>query len=223
MVFDRVIVRCELYPDEVSSSFKFVQVNTAKTPGMYAGAQVEFQFALFKKKATPSADAELYDIAQFSGLPKMRIRNLTSAGIVLLDETVASAIEKDVTLDLASWQDGSRQHFRFSFPETATGIATGTHFIVIYGPDGDVFGISSIEVIDPGTGASNSPTPSADGYYTKTEARGLLADKLDKQFAEDQPLVFYARNTTTNQLGRITLQPIFDDGGLRLVPMPEPL
>lgn len=223
MIFDRVIVRCELFPDEVSSSFKFVNVSTSKTPGMYAGAQVEFQFALFKKKAAPGEDAELYDISQFSGLPKMRIRNLTASGSILLDETVASAVDKDPSLTLTTWQDRSAQHFRFSFPETATGITTGTHFIVIYGPDGDVFGISSIEVIDPGTGAGSSPAPSADGYYTKTEARGLLADKLDKQFAEDQPLVFLARNTTTNQLGRITLQPIFDDGGLRLVPIPEPL
>lgn len=223
MIFNDIVIRCELYPDEVAPNVKFTNVRTGKTPAMYYGAQMEIQVALFKKKATPGEDAELYDISQFSGLPKMRIRATNASGTVLLDETVALSVEKDATLDLASWQDGSKQHFRFAFAETATAITTGVNFIVIYGPDGDVFGLSDIEVINPGTGASASPTPSADGYFTKTEINGKLTDLLPKQFADDQPLVFYAVNPDTGQRARITLQPIWDEGGPRLVPNAEPL
>ncbi len=151
----------------------------------------------------------------------MRIRLLNAAGTVLVDESVATSVEKDPSLDLTSWSDGSKQHFRFVFAETVTSIAVGVQFLVIYGPDGDVFGISTIEVIDPGTGAASSPSPPLDGYYTKTEVNGKLVDKLNAQFADDQPLVMYALNQATGQRARITLQPLFDEGGARMVPIVE--
>ena len=219
-VFNDIVIRCELYPDEVAPNSKFVNIRTGKTPAMYYGAQMEIQVALFKKKATTSEDAELYDISQFAGLPKMRIRTTNASGTVLLDETVASAVEKDPSLDLTSWQDGSKWHFRFAFAETATAIATGVNFLVIYGPDGDVFGLSDIECINPGTGAAASPTPSAVGYYDKNEIQGLLGDKLNKQLADDQPLVFYTTNAAGARV-RISLQPIWDESGARLVPIAE--
>ncbi len=224
-VFNDTVIRCELYPDEVAPGNNFTNISTGRTLAMYKGAQMEIQAAVFKKRGTTAdaGDAVLYDMSQFAGLPKMRIRTLNAAGSILLDETVATSVEKDASLDLASWADGSKQHFRFVFAETVTAIAVGVQFIVIYGPDGDVFGISSIEVIDPGTGIGTSPTPPVENYFTKGEVNGKLDDKLNELFADDQPLVFYAVNTTTGQRGRITLQPIFDDGGLRLVPIAEPL
>lgn len=219
--FDRVIIRVELYPDEVALDGKFVQVVTGKPPAMYKGAQMEVQCGIFKRKATTSTPAELYDISQFTGLPKLRIRDTSSAGIVLLDETVADSVAKDPSLDLATWQDGSKQHFRFIFAETVTGIAVGNgHFFVIYGPDGDVFGISSIAVIDPGTGIGASPTPPLETYYTKTEVNGKLLDKMDKVLADNQPVTFYATNSVGARV-RITLQPVWDDSGARLVPLVE--
>lgn len=221
--FNNIIIRCELFPDAVEPNFKFTNIRTGRTPAMYAGAQMEVQCAIFRTKAAPNESAELYDISQFAGLPKMRIRTSTAAGSVLLDESVATSVEKDPSLDLTSWQNGTKQHFRFVFPESATGIATGTQFFVIYGPDGDVFGISSMEVINPGTGAGASPSPGDPTYYNKVETQGLLQDKLDKQLAFDQPIVFAAINPVTGERGRITLQPIWDDQGLRLVPIAEPI
>lgn len=221
-VFNDTIVRCELFPDFVVANEKFVNVRTSLPPAIYLGAQCEFQFAIFATKATSDdTPATLYDVSQFSGLPKMRVRLANASGTILMDDTVASAVQVDPTLTLATWQDGTKWHFRFAFEVAATGLPVGVQFLVIYGPDGDVFGVSTVEVIDPGTGAGASPTPSADGYFTKTEVNGKLGDKLDKQFAIDQPLVLYAKNQTTSQIGRITLQPTWDDQGLRLVPINE--
>jgi hypothetical protein len=222
-IFNNSIIRVELFPDETDPNAKFTNIRTGRTPAMYAGAQMEIQAALFKKKASQTDNAELYDISQFAGLPKLRIRTTNAAGSLLLDETVATSVEKDPSLDLTSWQDGTKQHFRFFFPESVTGIAVGNQFFVIYGPDGDVFGLSTMDVINPGTGAASSPTPGDPGYYNKIETQGLLLDKLDKQLAFDQPIVFGAINPVTGERGRITLQPIWDDQGLRLVPIPEPL
>ncbi len=222
-VFNDIVIRCELFPDEVAAGTKFTNIRTGRAPAMYKGAQMEIQVAIFKKRGTTADedDAELYDISQFTGLPKMRIRTATAGGTILLDETVATSVEKDPSLDLTSWADGSKQHFRFVFAETVTAIAVGVQFLVIYGPDGDVFGISTIEVIDPGTGIGTSPTPPVENYYTKTEVNGKLADLLPKQFADDQPLVMYALNQATGQRARITLQPLFDEGGARMVPIVE--
>lgn len=219
--FENIVIRCALFPDDVQSSNNFISGSTGRTPAMYSGAQVEFQFALFKSKANGDTPAVMDDISTMSGLPKMRIRLATAAGTILLDETVATTVAKDASCDVDSWNDGTKQHFRFYFPETATGIAAGVQYIVIYGPDGDVYGRSTIEVIDPGTGAGASPSPSADGYFTKTEVNGKLGDKLDKQLAVDQPLSFLALNPVTGKTARITMQPIFDEGGARLVPNVE--
>ena len=68
----------------------------------------------------------------------------------------------------------------------------------------------------PVAGAA-SPSPSADGYFTKTEVNSKLLDKMDKQLAIDQPITFYARNAGSGQVCRITQQPVWDDGGMRLV------
>jgi hypothetical protein len=175
MQFNQVIIRCELYPDEVGKAF--VTKALSAKPKMWRGAQVEFQFAVFKRRQIGDTAAELYDISNIAGLPQIRIRTANAAGTVLLDNTAAGAvIEKDESLDLDSWADGSKQHFRMYFPESATGITAGSQYIVIYGPDGDVFGTSVIEVTDPGTGAAASPEPAAEGYYTKSEVRAILED-----------------------------------------------
>lgn len=219
MQLDNNIIRAAFLPDD--QNFIFVSRSSGRQPEMPRGAPLEFQFSCFKNFGDADNDPELYDISNFAGLPELRIRTTNAAGSVLLDDTVASSVEKDPTVDLTSWNDGSKQHFRFVFPYTTTAITAGTQFIVVFGPNGQVYGKSFILVVDPGTGAAASPTPSADGFYTKTEARGLLADKLDKQFAVDQPIVFYALNPTTGKNVRISLQPIFDEQGPRLVPIPE--
>ena len=219
--FKNIVIRCELYVNEISDGNNFISIATGKPPVIYKGAQVEFQFCLFSKKFNANADAELYDISNVTGLPKLRIRLSSSSGTVLLDESLAT-VTKDVSTTLATWQDGSKQHFTFYFPETATGITAGTQFIVVYGPDGDVFGTSAITVIDAGTGAEASPAMGDPTYYTKVDTDGKLNDKLDKQLAADQPISFIATNASGQQT-RITLQPIWDDQGARLVPIVEPL
>lgn len=221
MNFTRDIIRCELYPDEISNSAKFVNKKTARTPAMFKGAQVTFQFAVVRTRATIDTAIELYGMESMVGLPKMRIRSGTAAGAVILDESTADSVEKDITLDATSWEDGTKQHFSFSFPETATSLAVGPHFIVIYGPDDDVFGISTIEVIDPGTGVASSPAPGDPGYYTATDIDGKLLDYQKKVLNVDEPIILRALNPATNQLGRITLQAIWDDQGLRLAQTTE--
>jgi hypothetical protein len=215
--FNNVVVRAALYVDDVQSNNNFTSIVTGRTPAMWKGAQVEFQFALFKSKGTNDTDPELYDITEFTGLPKLRIRTTNAAGAILVDETSATSVEKDATLDLDSWNDGSKWHFKFLFPESATGITAGTQYIVVYGPDGDVFGRSSIEVIDAGTGAGASPAVGDETYYTKTDVNGLLQDKLDKQLADDQGLSFVALNQTTGTRYRISWMPVADDQGARMV------
>jgi hypothetical protein len=221
MNFTRDIIRCELYPDEITNSSKFVNVKTGRTPAMYKGAQVTFQFAVVRTRGEIDTDMELYGLEDMVGLPKMRIRSSTAAGAVLLDESTADEVLKDITLDVDSWEDGTKQHFTFSFPETATSIAVGTHWIVIYGPDDDVFGVSQIEVIDPGTGVASSPSPSDPTYYTAIDVDGKLTDYQKKVLDIDEPIILRALNPATNQLGRITLQAIWDDQGLRLVQTAE--
>jgi hypothetical protein len=221
MTFRNIIIRCELYVDEVDEGKKFVAVATSKVPAIYKGAQVEFQFALFKTRGNANQDAVLYDISEFAGLPELRVRSSGVSGGIIMDDTATGAVIEKFDCTLAEWQAGTNCHFRFYFPETATGLAAGTHFLVVFGPDGDVFGISDVVVVDPGTGAASSPAPSAAGYYTKPEVIGLLEDKLDKQLAEDQPLVFYALNPVTGEHARITLQPVFDENGPRLIHIPE--
>jgi hypothetical protein len=175
MQFEKVVIRCKLFPKQVGKPF--ATLDTGLKPKMWIGSQVEFQFGLFNRDATLDEEAELYDISNIAGLPQIRIRTANAAGAILLDHTaVGAVIEKDESLDLDTWADGSKQHFRMYFPESATGITAGTQYIVIYGPDGDVFGTSIIEVIDPGTGAAASPAPAAEGYYTKSEVRGILED-----------------------------------------------
>lgn len=217
-IFRNIVIRCALYPDDVQANNNFVTVATARPPAAYIGAQVEFQFCLFKQRGNgDSQPAILNDLSEFTGLPKLRIRLATAAGTILLDESTATAVEKNVNCSLEDWTTGNSQHFRFYFPETATNIAAGDQYIVVYGPDGDVFGRSQILIVDAGTSAGSSPAPSAAGYYTKPEIAGLLTDYLPKTFGEGQPLVFLARNPVSNQLARITQTPIWDDMGPRLV------
>lgn len=216
-VFNNVIIRAELYVDDVQDNNYFVVTQTGKKPAMYSGAQVEFQFCIFSKKATTDSDAVLYDISNISGNPKLRVRATNASGTVLMDESVATTVLKDATTDLASWNNGTKQHFKFYFPETATGITAGTQYIVVYSADGDVFGRSQITVIDPGTGAASSPTPSAVGYYDKNDVNSKLQDYVLKQRPTDQGDVYYALNQTTGKTAKISVQPIFDDGGARLV------
>ena len=217
-VFRNIVIRAALYPDDVRDGNNFVTVTTAQPPAMYIGAQVELQFCLFKSKANgPDQPAVLNDLSEFTGLPKMRVRTTNAAGAILLDESLATAVEKDSDCSLEEWNAGTSQHFRFYFPETNTVITAGAQYIVIYGPDGDVFGRSQITVIDAGTASGASPTPSASGYYTKPEMQGILGDYLPKTFGEGQPLVFLARNPVTGQLARITQTPIWDEQGPRLV------
>lgn len=217
-VFNDIVIRCELYPDRVSAGEKFTNVATGIVPGFYKGAQFELQIAIFKTKSDANTGAELYDISQFSGVPKFRVRTTNASGTILIDDTVSGVtIEKDITLDLASWQDGSKWHFRIYVPETASSVATGTNFIVIYGPDSDVFGISDIVVIDPGTGASASPSPPTDVYPTKTDLNNKLLDYLPKQLSVNQPFSYLAKNPDTGQIARITDQPLWDGQGPRIV------
>ena len=150
MQFENIRVRCALLVDDVREGNNFVTVVTSRPPAIYKGAQVEFLFALLAKKGTSDEDPdELYDISNFSGLPKLRIRTTNASGSVLLDETSATAVEKNPSLTLEEWERGEGYHFRFYFPETATGITAGAQYIVVYGPDGDVFGRSKNTVIDP--------------------------------------------------------------------------
>jgi hypothetical protein len=223
--FENVRIRAELLVDDVKPNNNFRAVATGRPPSMYRGAQVEFLFALFRKKGSgTSADPdELYDITNISGLPKLRIRTTNASGAVLLDETVATAVEKNTTgLTLEDWQNDNGWHFRFYFPATATGITAGEQYLVVYGADGDVFGRTQITVIEPGTGAAVSPEPGDELYYTKTDVNGKLNDKLDKQFADGQGLTFVAVDASGNRC-RITLAPTWDEQGVRLVPIVEPL
>lgn len=216
--FENIVIRCPLYPDDVQEQNDFQAIATSRKPSAYSGAQFEFQFGLFKTKPTQDQAGEMLDISNFSGLPRLRIRLANAAGSILLDDTVAGVVvEKDPSCTSTDWTNGTKQHFRFYFPATTTVITAGEQYLVVYGPDGDVFGRSKITIIDPGTGAGSSPSPSAEGYFTKAEVNGKLEDKLDKQLAVDQPLSFLALNPVTGKTARITLQPIFDEGGPRLV------
>jgi hypothetical protein len=210
--FNQVIIRCELYPDEVGKDFVTRILNGR--PAMNKGAQVEFQFGLFAKRATKTTPAVLYDISNIAGNPLLRIRQTNKDGVLLLDHTVTGCVvAKDQSLDLATWEDGTKQHFRFYFPETATGITEGRQYIVVYGPDGDVYGSANIDVVDPGTGAAASPTPSADGYYTKAEVKALMEDFMRKigKAGETRAL------TSKDGKYRIIEELINDADGVRLV------
>lgn len=224
-IFENIVIRCALFPDDTPSETQFVTVATSKAPSMYKGAQVALEFCLFK---SPEIDANnpavLYDITNFVGLPKFKIRLANAAGNVLLDDGVAGVVPtKDATCTLAQWLNGSSQHFRFFLPETVTGITAGAQYIVIYGPDGDVFGKSTIYVVDPGTDAGSPPTPSPPTAYSKTEMQGILLDYLPKQLEIDQPIFFLCRHPVSGQVARITLAPTFDDQGIRLVQHTEVL
>lgn len=214
-IFNQPIIRCALFPDDVRANNNFITQATGATPGMYSGEQVEFQFALFKAKASGDNPAVLYDISNFSGNPKMRIRSASASGTILLDETVSGCvIEKDPSLDVASWNDGSKWHFRFYFPETATGITAGdTHYIVVYGPDGDVFGRSVIYVVDPGTGLGSSPTPGDAAYYTKNDVNGILGDFARKIGRPNETFAL----TTQDGKFRIIAQAVNDADGPHIV------
>lgn len=213
-IFNQPIIRCALFPDDVSPNNKFISVATSRTPGMYVGEQVKFEFCLFKQKANNDEPAVLYDISNFSGNPKMRIRSGGPTGTVLLDESVATDIQKDASVTVDDWNAGTKAHFSFYFPETATGIAAGdNHYIVVYGPDGDVFGRSDIYVSDPGTGAAASPTPGDAAYYTKDEVRGLLEDFVRKIGRPNESWAL----TTQDGKFRIIAQAVNDEQGPHLV------
>lgn len=173
-VFSEIIIRCPLYPDSVGEAIKTIA--TSGAPKGYKGAQMRFQFALHKKPAVNGEPAELYSIAGFTGNPRLRVRVADASGALLMDsDTGGAVVTKDESCTIETWTDGTKQHFDIYFPETDTVIAVGTHFISISGPDGDVFGVGTFQIIDPGTTASASPTPAADGYYTKGEVASLIS------------------------------------------------
>jgi hypothetical protein len=216
MQFEKVVIRCKLFPKQVGKPF--ATLDTGLKPKMWIGSQVEFQFGLFNRDATLDEEAELYDISNIAGLPQIRIRTANAAGSILLDHTAAGAvIEKDPSLTLDTWNDGSKQHFKMYFPETATGITAGNQYIVIYGPDSDVFGTSIIEVIDPGTGAAASPAPAAEGYYTKNEVRALFEDFMRKIGRPGETRAL----TTADGRYRIIEQAVADELGVRIAPQIE--
>ena len=81
--------------------------------------------------------------------------------------------------------------------------------------------MSKITVIDPGTGAASSPAPGSELYFTKTDINAKLADKMDKQLADDQGIGFVATNQTTGDRFRIVLQPVADEQGARVTTLVE--
>jgi hypothetical protein len=212
MQFNQVTIRCELFPDRIGE--KFVTIATGSTPKGYKGAQMRFEVALFRSERIDDAqDAVLYDIGNVSGLPRLRVRATNASGNVILDsDSGGCEVVKDESLSLETWRDGSKQHFAFSFPEADTGIAVGTHHVVVSGADGDVFGISTFEVIDPGTAAAASPAPGDETYFTKVEVNSKLAGLAKRIGAAGESLAL----TSADGKWRIWLTAVNDEQGLRL-------
>lgn len=176
MIFSEVIIRCPLYPDEVGVTFK--TVSTQSEPSIYKGTQIRFQFGVFKKRATNAEVEEFYNTASgFNGAPRLRVRTDNANGAVVMDSSTGGAVTSvnQAEIELENWADGTASQIEIFFPESDTSIASGTYFVSLTGPDGDVLGISSLTVIDGGNGSSASPAPPVDTYYTKSEVASLVS------------------------------------------------
>jgi hypothetical protein len=181
--FVKTIIRCAIWPSKVGVKFERLE---GGTPQGFKATGMEFQFAFF------GADDLLLDVS-----------NIASVSVIVkptgqpdaLAEMNKGVIRPNINtgLTIEQWKAGTSQHVAIPFIKAETAIGAGPHDLTVSGftdddvADDDVFGISTLTIINAGTytGLVIPPldaTPAA----TLDQIRGLLAGFVQQRMKPGQ-------------------------------------
>lgn len=188
--FTRQRVRIEV--DVSQKDAAIVDRITGRTPRFARSAAVQFEVALMFA-------GELVDITNISAATLTIKPAANRDDDAEMTQTVG-VDSMNTALTLAEWQSGAqgKEHFRFTFASTATGIGTGNesnHWLVLHGlttddaVDVDVFGAGSLTVFNAGIAGSTSPTPDPEGGVTLSQLTALLQNYMPRVMPNGATLV----------------------------------
>lgn len=194
--FVRTRIRCAVIPSAPGVSF--VQVNTGQSPQVYKSAGFELELGFFDVDGTTLLDVS--NIVSVSALVKT-LGNPGSAPLVL--KTV-NQVNAALTID--QWNNGTAQHALVVFSAADASIAAATYALTIYGAtadnalDADVFGTSTLNVIDAGiSNVVNPPAGPSPGVDLAT-LQALLANYVQKIMQPGDTLTIVSQDNHTKRI-----------------------
>lgn len=188
--FTRAIIRVPLYSSR--TGVPFTAQDTGSTPVLYKGVGVDFQFAFFADEENLFEVANIFDITLM-----VKPANNPGASPLILKTIAGNTLNNALTI--AQWRANQGQHATVTLLGSETSIAEGVHDLTIWGhtgdaqADADIFGISSLRVIDRGITAITNPgvNPS---YPTLDQLSAMLAGFVPYVLPPGGAIVIPSRN-----------------------------
>ncbi len=173
--FVRTRLRCALLPSKIAEKFR-VQ-DTGNPPQIFKGAGCEFELGIFVDSKTP------FDVSNVGSLTVMaKTQGVPGSAPVMLKAT--AAITNIASLD--TWNDGTEQHAVVVFSGTETNIAAGTYDLTVFGfttddgLDQDVFGISTLTIVDAGLTNTVAPPVGGSPGVSLLDVQNLLGNYVKR-------------------------------------------
>jgi hypothetical protein len=196
--FVRTRIRCAIYPAKVGESFIVVAVGG--TPKIYKGTGVQFEFAFFDGDA-------LFDVSNMASVTVSVKQKGHPEAVPSMLKTIA-APNINTGLELTQWQSGAGQHVIVPFTALETSIdATTDYDITVSGftnddlVDADVYGTSTLKLIDAGITNLTNPPAGGSPAASIDDIKGLLAGYVKRLLDKGDTITFQTANGKRRILG----------------------
>lgn len=203
--FIRTRIRCVLYVGKVGAPF--MTEDKGETPKIFKGAGAEFELLLAVDKDNP------FDVSNISSLTVMAkaAGQPTTAPVML---KTSAALTNIASID--TWKAGSEQHVVVVFSGVETNIAQGLYDLTVYGVtsddglDTDVFGTSTLQIIDAGLNNTVAPPVGASPAVTLEQVQAMLEDYVTVVRRAGVPDIYVSPDGTKRRIVGI------DDNAVRI-------